>query len=80
MRKRRDKLFKWVFLSSGAVLAFTGVLLLIVRGPALAAQPGAIRSLALDARGIVLRAATESGLYQSRDGGKTLTPVGLPGA
>ena len=55
---------------------------LAVMAPAagLAAEPGAMRSLAVDPGGDVLFAAAESGLYQSRDRGKTMSPVALPGA
>ncbi len=80
MSKRRDETIGWAVRAGGAVLAIAGVLLPIAAGLASAAGPGAIRSLAVDPRGDVLFIATESGLHQSRDRGKTLTPLPLPAA
>ena len=70
----------WTWHARRWLLAVVGTLLVIAPAPVVAADFGAIRSLAVDARGIVLFAASESGLSQSRDGGRTLTPVFLPGA
>ena len=78
MSERRDEGTGWAVRAGGAVLAFAAALLLVATAPALAAGPGAIRSLAVDPRGDVLYVAGETGLYQSRDGGKTLTLVSLP--
>ncbi len=80
MCDRQERCPGWAGRAGRGLLGVVGTLLLIAPAPGLAAGPGAIRSLAVDARGIVLFAATESGLYQSRHGGKALTPVSLPGA
>ena len=64
----------------GAFLSMAGTFLLVAPGSALGAAPGAIRSLAVDPPGDVLFVAGGSGLSQSRDRGRTLTPVPLPPA
>ena len=81
MRERPGRWAGWAVRGSGGLLlGMVGTLLFIAPNPGPAAGPGVIRSLAVDPRGDALFVAGESGLYESRDRGKTLSPMAVTGA
>ncbi len=80
MDDRKRQRSRWGAGATREFLLVIGSLVALTPAPGFAAAPGTVRSVTVDPGGDVLFAAAESGLYRSRDGGRTLTPVALPGS
>jgi len=77
MAGRGERWLKWKRRGGGAAVYIAGTLLVLAPAHGFAAVPATIQSLAVHPQGDVLLIAGGSGLYQSRDRGKTVTPVAL---